>query len=75
LGVRLLNWRNKSVASTLNAGNKATARLSIPQCSSQGCDVNAERIFIDEGAGPDSGHQLVLADHFSRTLHERRQNL
>ena len=40
-----------------------------------GGDVNLERVFFDDCAGPDLIHQIVLADEFAVGLHQDRNDL
>jgi hypothetical protein len=48
---------------------------AIPQYPAQNADLEFEIAFLDKGAGPGAGHQLVLADDLSRTLDQGDQDI
>ena len=56
-------------------GNVNQIPIAAAQRSAECRDVDFEVALLDKGAGPDAGHEVVLADEFAGMLHERDQNI
>jgi hypothetical protein len=73
--LREYDWSHEAVASSGNRRQKAVAAATIAQRPAQARDMHLEIALLDEGAGPDTGHELVLADQLAGALEQSDQNL
>ena len=66
---------DKAVASTGDVRDETPARVAIAERSAKRGDVNSDARFFDEGVGPHTRKQLLLADHLTRPLQESEQDV
>ena len=67
--------RNEAIASTRYIRNVAVAGSAVAQDLAKGTNMDPEIGLLDEGAWPDTGQQLILADKLSSSLDQRDQDI
>jgi hypothetical protein len=72
---RKTDWRDKVVAATGNRNDVAPTCTGFTQGAAYPADLSLKIAVIDEYIRPDSGDQLVFADHLTGPLHQRGQNV
>ena len=66
---------DKAIASTRDIRDEAPAGVAIAERPPERGDVNSDARFFDEGVGPHTRKQLLLADHLARPLEESEQDV
>ena len=67
--------RNEAIASTRHIRNVAMAGSAVAQDLAKGTNMDPQIGLLDEGAWPDTGHQLILADKLSSSLDQGDQDV
>lgn len=74
-GLRKRDRRHEAIPSPGDGSQVPVAATSVTERSTQRGDLNLEIALLDEGMGPDAGHEVALADQLAGALDQRDQDV